>query len=98
MREWPDSHPNIVTYRYEQIVGSESDVLEEILGFYGLSVLERALGRLFARRYSLRKLATDSHVRNPAAGQWREHFTPRVKEAFDERYADLLQQLGYAAE
>jgi hypothetical protein len=40
-------------------------------------------------------LAADSHVRNPASGQWRRHFTPRVQQAFDDRYAGLVKQLGY---
>jgi len=29
------------------------------------------------------------------SGQWREHFTPRVKEAFDADWAGLVERLGY---
>ena len=95
MAEWPDEHPDIVTYRYEEIVGGEARVLRELIHFYGLSPFERTLGNFFARRYSLRKLPADAHVRNPASGQWRQHFTPRVKAAFDERYGGLIERLGY---
>ena len=95
MADWPAQHPDIVTYRYEEIVGDEARVFRELLAFYGLSPLARALGNGFARRYSFRKMAADPHVRDPTSGQWRRHFTPRVKQAFDARYAGLIEQLGY---
>jgi hypothetical protein len=57
---------------------------------------EDILGLWFVNRYSLDKRSRDTHVRNPAAGQWREHFTPRVKRAFDSRYGELTARLGYA--
>jgi hypothetical protein len=95
MGRWPREHPDIAVWRYEDIVGREATVFRELLGFYGVSPLERWLGLWFARRYSLGRRGADPHVRDPAAGQWREHFTPRVREAFDARYADLIRQLGY---
>ena len=98
MTEWPDGHPDIVTFRYEDIVGNETKVLGELFSFYGLSALERALGIWFAKRYSLRRITSDAHVRNPTAGQWKEHFTPKVKQAFDAQWAGLLTWLGYATE
>lgn len=35
------------------------------------------------------------HYRKGVAGDWRNHFTPRITAAFKERYGDLLVQLGY---
>jgi hypothetical protein len=59
-------------------------------------MLERRLGMFFADRHSLaRRQARDRHIRNPTSGQWRRHFTPRVKAAFDVEWAGLLAQLGY---
>jgi hypothetical protein len=98
MAMWPDEHPDIATFRYEEIVGSEARVFAELFEFYGLSPLERRLGAWFVNRYSLRKVGSDAHVRNPAAGQWREHFTPRLKQEFDARYASLVQKLGYPSD
>ena len=95
MARWPSRHPGIVVYRYEDIVGKEDRAFQQIFRHYGLSPVERGLGRLFARRYSIRKKRADPHVRNPAPGQWRKHFTPRVRRAFDAEYAALIQQLGY---
>lgn len=36
-----------------------------------------------------------SHMRKGIVGDWRNHFTPRVRDCFKTRYADLLQKLGY---
>lgn len=96
MARWPAGHPDIATWRYEDIVGRERVVFRELFAFYGLTFLERGLGLRFAARYALRRRAGDPHVRNPASGQWRQHFTPRIEEAFTARYGGLLQRLGYA--
>ena len=98
MAAWPDRHPDVLTLRYEAIIGDQTGAFRELFDFYGLSSFERALGAWFARRYSIRGVKADRHVRDPSAGQWRKHFTPRVKRAFDERYAGLVRQLGYPAE
>lgn len=98
MALWPDDDPGIVTYRYEDILGREREVFRELLEFYGLSTIERRLGEWFAKRYSLRWRGGDPHIRNPSSGQWRQFFTPRVRRAFDARYAGLVQQLGYPSD
>ena len=95
MASWPTGHPDIVTYRYEEIVGAEAEVFRQLFDFYRLSPLERRLANWFASRYSMRRVAADPHLRNPASGQWRKQFTPRVRRAFDARYAGLVRQLGY---
>ncbi len=70
----------------------------QLFDFYRLSPVERALGRWFAGRYARRTRSGDPHVRNPEPGQWREHFTPRVRQLFDANYRSLVKQLGYPAE
>ena len=83
MVAWPSEHPDIVTYRYEDIIGNEEEVFRDLFEFLGLSPIERRLATWFAHRYSIRKRAADPHVRNPTSGQWRAHFTPLVKRYFD---------------
>lgn len=96
MTEWPASHPGILLFRYEDILGREVEVFDEIFDHYGLTWIERRLGRFFADRHSLaRRRARDTHIRNPTSGQWRIRFTPRVKDAFDAEWADLIARLGY---
>ena len=99
MALWPERHPHILTLRYEQIVGDEQAAFEQLFRFYRLSGLEHRLGLWFARRYSLRKTSRrDAHVRDPSPGQWREHFTPRVRRAFDAEHGGLVEQLGYSSD
>ena len=99
MARWPDGHPDIATFRYEDVVADGPAVFRQLFEFYGLSPLERGLGNFFARRYSLgRRSRSDPHIRDPASGQWRKHFTPRVRRAFDARYAALVRQLGYPSD
>lgn len=93
---WPAAHPDIVTFRYEEILGDEAAVFRRLFDFYGLSPVERALGNWFARRYSLRRRVGDPHVRDPASGQWRRHFTPRVRRAFEAAHPGLVERLGYS--
>ena len=98
MAEWPADHPDILTHRYEDIVGHELEVFRELFEFYGFSPLEQRLGLWFAKRHSMGRRTADPHIRNPAAGQWRQHFTPRVRRVFDAKYAGLVRQLGYPAD
>lgn len=98
MHGWPDAHPQIATFRYEDILRDQAGVLGALFEFYGLSRFERWLGARFARRYAVGARSGDPHVRNPSAGQWRAHFTPRVKQRFDAQYAPLVARLGYPAD
>jgi hypothetical protein len=97
MARWPATHPDILTLRYEDILGHETRAIDELVAFYGLNSIEGWLLRHFGARYSLARRAGDSHVRDPSAGQWRKHFTPRVRQVFDSKYKTLLKQLGYKA-
>ncbi len=100
MADWPREHPRILTFRYEEMLGHETEVFRRLFEFYELATHERALGMWLARRYSIRKIAAagDAHVRNPSSGQWREHFTPRVRKVFDAEYGGLIRQLGYSSD
>ena len=95
MAQWPQSHPDIKTFRYEEVLGRERALFGELFDFYGMSRFQRSLGAWFAERHSIGRKRADPHVRNPSSGQWRQHFTPRVRQAFDAEYAALVRQLGY---
>lgn len=95
MAGWPTTHPNILVLRYEDVLGREEETFSEMFEHYGFSALERATGMFFVRRHALRRTASDPHVRNPSAGQWRKHFTPKVSNVFNSQYAALIGQLGY---
>ena len=98
MARWPE-HPDIITLRYEEVLGNEVAAFREIFEHYGFSGLERRLGLFFAQRHAFGpRQKRDPHVRNPSSGQWRQHFTPRVRREFDARFAGLIRQLDYPAD
>jgi hypothetical protein len=98
MAAWPATHPDIATYRYEDLIRDEVTVLRDVFAFYELTPLERWLATRFASRYSAAGRSRDPHVRNPADGQWRMHFTTKVRRSFDAQYGDLVARLGYPAD
>ncbi|MEE4174537.1 MAG: sulfotransferase domain-containing protein [Xanthomonadales bacterium] len=96
MAAWPERHPQVLLLRYEDVLGREVETFDRLFEHYELSPVERRLGRFFARRHSLaRRRPNDAHIRNPASGQWKQHFTPRVREAFNDRWAGLVARYGY---
>ncbi len=98
MLEWPERHPDIVTFRYEDVVRDEPGAMEQLFKFYGFNGVEKVIGNWLAKRHAVDRVGVDAHVRNPASGQWREHFTPRVRRIFDRRYAGLIRKLGYPSD
>jgi hypothetical protein len=96
MLQWPTTDPRIKLFRYEDIIGNEQDVFADIFLFYGLSWLDRKLGMALASRFSAeRQTGSLKHIRNPTAGQWKDHFTPKVSNHFERRYGELLERYGY---
>jgi len=97
LRQWIQDE-RIRVYRYEDIIGNEAAVFSDIFRFYQLPIIDRILGVGLAKRYSVKNLKKDNkHVRNAQPGQWKEHFTPKVKAYFDDHYGDLVELLGYQA-
>jgi hypothetical protein len=96
MARWPDAHPHVRVYRYEDILGNEVETFADILSFYELPALDRAVGRWLAGRYSAKNKGKElAHVRNPEPNQWKRKFTPRVTAFFEERHPGLVEKLGY---
>lgn len=66
---------------------------------------EKLLGVVFDNRFE--RLAggrkrgesdVKSHYRKGVAGDWRNHFTPKLEHAFKDRYGELLIRLGYESD
>jgi len=96
MAEWPEADPRVKLFRYEDTIGNEQKVFGEVLAHYGLSWPERKIGTIFADRFSAAKQGSrKTHIRDPKAGQWRGHFSPKAAEYFEQHYGQLLQRYGY---
>ncbi len=88
--------------RYEDLLADQFGVIRQIFLHCQLDVPEPKLRELVAAR-EFRNVAkrspgqenVRSHQRKGIAGDWRTYFTPRVAEAFKQRYAQLLIDTGY---
>jgi hypothetical protein len=100
MRQWPQDDERIRVWHYENIVGNEREAMSEVAAHYGLPWLLRMKVARNAVRFdaSHAMAAKHAHVRDPASGQWRSLFTPRVEAEFNDRYRDLLERYGYDVE
>jgi hypothetical protein len=102
MLAWPTSDSRIRLWRYEDILGREVEVMDEVGGHFEWPddtapfSLRESL-RIEADRWRARDalLAWDKHPRDPRPEQWRELFTPRVRDAFERLFGDLPEKLGY---
>ena len=98
MMQWPDADPRVLVLRYEEVVGDDVAAIDRLMRFFELSPWLRLRARYFAAKYSARRrFGRDPHIRDPRAGQWREHFTDAVRRRFDELYPGLVEKLGYPA-
>lgn len=96
MLAWPEHDPRVLAFRYEDILGNEVATFARIFEFYRLPLLDRAIGRWLASRYSAKKQRRRmEHIRNPEPAQWKKRFTPRVTERFMDRYGELVERFGY---
>lgn len=94
LRLW-DEDPRIKTFRYEEILGNEVSTFEEMFDFYEVSPMEKYFGVRLAKKHASRPGKKSNHIRNVSAGQWKEHFTPKVEAYFNNQYGDLLESLIY---
>ena len=95
MLDWPDD-PRVRVFRYEDILGDEVGVFDEIFRHYELPVHARLRGRYYANKFrAARRRKRTAHIRDPSKGQWRQLFTPDLKKRFNTEHSALLEKLGY---
>lgn len=97
---WNYHDPDVYEARYEDLIDDAAFIhFEPIMRFLGFEgdALVRALA--VVRTHSLfgdaAGLVGTVHVRSGRPAQWRESYTPALRQAFAQRLPGLLQQLGY---
>jgi Sulfotransferase domain len=90
--------------RYEDLLHRDTELLSKaLLVECGLPIKKKVLKEaVLACRFEIysggRKPGQediDSHYRKGIAGDWKNHFTPRVKSIFKERFGEALKICGY---
>ena len=97
MWAWPKDDRRVELFRYEEVLGHEVEIFDQIFRFYELPFMNRRVGLHFAHRFRASSPSLRSeHIRDPRIGQWREVFTHAVTKRFDDEYGDLIEMLGYS--
>jgi lipopolysaccharide transport system ATP-binding protein len=99
---WVEAGEPVIHFE-DLIAGNEYEVFEEILiARAGFPVTRERLRDVLAgnqfENLAGRKPGQENvneHMRKGIAGDWRNHFTPRVKDEFLKRYGDLLVSTNY---
>ncbi len=98
MLEWKE-HEHIRLYKYEDILGNEKEIWNDIFDFYELSFWDKKIANIFLSYYvSDSYVSKDKHIRNKKSGQWREVLTPYVVDVFNQKYKDILLRYDYPLE
>ncbi len=95
--------PLVMVVRYEDLIGDDRDHWWERLLDHCDVLLSEPDRKALLARYSFEALSgrspgqenASSKLRKGVAGDWRNHFTPAVDEAFREETTDLVTRLGY---
>ncbi len=95
--------PDVLVVRYEDLIGGDAERWWERLLDHCDVRLEPSERRALLARYSFRKLSgrepgqedPGSKLRKGIAGDWRNHFTPAVREVFGQVTSDLTTRIGY---
>lgn len=98
MLAWDYNRPGMTECRYDQLVGEGAvEHFAGVIESWDMTAQERIVLRDLFAYFSLGGPGQKkTHIRNPATGQWRKHFTPRVEEAFDKAFPDAIKRLGFA--
>jgi len=93
---------SILCIRYEDLIANEQEVFREIIEHCQIGVAPATLHAIvhhnnFERATGRRRGEEEptSHLRKGVAGDWRNHFSERVKDEFKKTFGSLLIETGY---
>ena len=89
--------------RYEDLLENEVEILQQtLINQCGLPIapkdLEEKILRVRFKQITGRERGKEdvrNHFRKGIAGDWKNHFTPRIKERFKDLYGEKLIRAGY---
>jgi len=90
MGEWDFNNPEIIEFKYEDIIGHEIEVFDQIFDHYGFSTKVKERGLELVDELSLKnmKKQEQSHVRHGGSRQWESELSQEHLKTFDQLYPD----------
>ena len=103
MRFWNYEDDRIFEMKYEELLGNEKELFNELFRHYGFTDKAVRMCVKIAERFSFKNLAGQSvgvstaqkHLRDGRPGQWKEVLTDRHLAAIEDLFGDLLVYQGY---
>lgn len=93
---------NALFVRYEDLIADECSEFAKIIEYCQIDISADKLTEIvdtysFAKRAGRKRGQEDvsSHYRKGVSGDWRNHFTDRIKAEFKDKYGQLLIDTGY---
>ena len=100
MQEWDYGLTNILEIKFENLMNSYDDTFRRIFKHIRFSKSESDVGLNIAAQHDLGRRSPEEidkmpHVSSARATKWKEYFEIQHKEAFLDRFGDVLVKLGY---
>ncbi len=96
-RNWFEDE-RIKIFKYEDILGNELDTFGQMADHLQFSSSKKKAILKYAKQYAYDPSKKKSrHIRNPKPSQWKDIFTKKVLDIFNESYSDILQRYNYEA-
>jgi Sulfotransferase domain len=100
MKDWNYGMGNILEIRFENLTNRYDDTFRRIFDHIGFSKSESAVGLKIAALHDLGRKSPEEiekmrHITSPSGTNWEEYFETQHKEAFLDRFGDVLVRLGY---
>lgn len=105
----PQTHPDLLVLRYEDLHADGADALRKVLQHSGLEVEDSKItAAVEASRFDRMRAAEEKHgvhgkaanaeerfVRKGQIGSWQEEMSPTELRILEDRYGDVMRALGY---
>ena len=108
MNSWidaPSEDANILLFRYEELTGKQNiESFKRLCTHCDIKIPDNLICQILSD-YSFEKLSQgrqqgdenhNSHYRKGLPGDWKNHFTHKVRQHFEEVTGNLIDRLGYA--
>ena len=100
MLAWNYHNKSFLEIKYEDLLVSQQEIFSKIFQHYNFNkqAIKKCLD--IADQYNVKKMKKNNaqHLRKGISGDWKNHFTPLLKEQFKKSFPDALSRLNYEQE
>ena len=97
MMKWNYNNDNILEVKYEDLLIKHNEMFRNIFRHYNFNddAVENCLNIVNMYNFETMKQSNDKHLRKGVSGDWKNHFSDKLKNEYKMRYPGVLELLGY---